>query len=47
MIRKGAIIAERFARRQAPHFEMDAAMPNKKIDKVSFEENMRRSKWTV
>jgi peroxiredoxin 2/4 len=37
----------RMVGKQAPHFEMDAVMPNKEFGKVSLEENMRNGKWTV
>ena len=40
-------MAYRLVGRQAPRFEMQAVMPNKKIGKVSIEENMRKDKWTV
>lgn len=35
MINKSAVMAGRFVGRQAPYFEMEAVVLNKKIDKVS------------
>jgi alkyl hydroperoxide reductase subunit AhpC len=40
-------MVERMIGKQAPHFEMDAVMPNKEFKKVSLEENMKNGKWTV
>jgi peroxiredoxin 2/4 len=37
----------RMVGKQAPHFELDAVMPNKEFGRVSLEENMRKGKWTV
>lgn len=31
----------------APHFEMDAVMPNKEFKKISLKENMENGKWTI
>jgi len=40
-------MAERMVGKQAPHFEMEAVMPNKEFGKVSLDEIMKEDKWTV
>ena len=40
-------MVERMVGTQAPRFEMDAVMPNKKFGKVSLEKIMKDDKWTV
>lgn len=38
---------ERMVGKLAPHFEMDAVMPNKEFKKISLKENMENGKWTI
>ncbi|AMX84186.1 thioredoxin [Geobacillus subterraneus] len=40
-------MAERLVGKQAPRFEMEAVLPNGEFGRVSLEENMKNSKWTV
>src|SRR5690625_3269419 len=40
-------MAERMVGKQAPHFEMEAVMPDKEFGKVSLDEIMKEDKWTV
>ncbi|MDP1460063.1 peroxiredoxin [Bacillus wiedmannii] len=40
-------MTEHIVTKQAPHFEMDAVMPNKTFDKISLKKIMSQNKWTV
>lgn len=40
-------MGERLVAKQAPHFELEAVLPNKEFGEVSLNENIKNDKWTV